>query len=788
MFNKLSSFVLNPEKSKGLGQVYVAQPDLRLEKLAGKVFILTEFSNKKKDGENIFNFLINSLEENYYEDEKVLLREKIEDLKVENLFEAAVTKTNRDFNEFLIENKIKLKNGIDNITIGLVYEDKLYFSNFGKNRALLVYKQKDEYEMINVETNAFDSQDNSLNDKAELKTPKIFSSVISGEIPKNAYFLFTSESLPEFITEEEIINVLSKLPPLAAASQIRNILEQINNYVPFFGLIIKSATELDFSETETENQNNNQSVSSLNQTEQKTEEMLASKGFLNFKKLKNKINEFKQDKLEKEKKEAYKKDIQAKKKQETEDTDEDEKPETLDMVKEDEEENEKEKKVEPKVEPEIEPQKDLDPQIGIVRSLSSIKKDKQLLKEKFSFKKSANKIGSKVSSIFSKIPIPGKRFFSNLGQYFSKKYSKKNTAIVGFSLILIVGILAVSIAVTTKNKRIEQLSQRYTNLTNEISEKQTSIESDLLYDNYDKASETLEEMRKLVSDFPQETEQEKEYYQELTAEIEETQETIYKINRLEETNLVLDLSDKNIEDISSFNERIIALSNTGYYVLNTNEEINKDELELNNLDNNYTKFNPQFDQENNNLYFLNNTNLSKLNVEDNSIETYTVDPELDNGAINFETYSSRDKLYLLNPKENQILTRDKRTGNTYPETENWLKDDINLANASDILIDGDIYILFNNGKIEKFRIGEKQEYREVNIKPSSNGFNEIVEKDGYFYIFDKNEKKLVVIKKSDGALMGQYIFENLNNPTDFSLGTGGNVFVLDGGKIYEFSI
>jgi len=757
MFSKLSSFVLNPEKSKGLGQVYVAQPDLKLEKLAGKVFILTEFNDKKKEAENIFNFLISNLEENYYEDEKVLLREKIEDLKVENLFEAAITKTNRDFNLFLQENKIKLKSGQDNITIGLVFEDKLYFSNFGKNRALLIYKQKGSYEMINVETNAFESQNKTKNDVDDIRpVPKIFSSVISGEIPKNAFFLFTSESLPEFISEKEMINVLTKLPPLAAASQIRNILEQINNFVPFFGLVIKSATEIDFSEIEKDYNpaNNYQSVPSINQTEKKTEEMLASKGFLNFKKLKNRIKEIQKEKKENEKRESQQKDIVINKNEE--------------------------------IKLNVKENKNIEDKLGIIRSLSSVKKDKQLLKEKFSFKKKT----AKIFSFFNKIPLPGKSFISNISSHVSMRCKKRNTAIIGFSLILIFLLLTTSIVITNRQKRATELKEKYDSLVLEIEDKKSSIESDLLYNNYQKAENTLNEMRSLISDFPQESDEEIKYYQELSNLVEENQERIYKITRLNEAQSVININGLGIKDISSIDNNIIALNENGYYSFSANQEIDLENLEITNLNQDYTKFNPQFDLEKENLFFLSSKKLAKLNIANKNIDEYNIEEsDLDKNTVAFDTYLNRDKLYLLNPENNNIYTRDKGLGSgNYPQPQTWINDNSDIKTASDIYIDGDIYVLYNNGKIEKFRSGEKQDYPQISINPISSSFSKILEKDGYFYIFDSSLNRLAIIKKDDGSLMGQYIFENLNNPSDYSLGEGGDIFILDGDNIYKYSL
>ena len=53
MFNKISSFNVQSDKNNSWNNVFVAQPDSLKENLAGKVFVLAEFSNKKNEGEKM---------------------------------------------------------------------------------------------------------------------------------------------------------------------------------------------------------------------------------------------------------------------------------------------------------------------------------------------------------------------------------------------------------------------------------------------------------------------------------------------------------------------------------------------------------------------------------------------------------------------------------------------------------------------------------------------------------------------------------------------------------------
>ena len=110
MYNKIAPIILNAGKNTSYSDVFIAQPDSLKENLAGKTFVLAEINSKKNEGRLIFDFLVESLENYYYNDEKILLKDKIEGLKLENIFEAAIAKINKDLNEFLINEKIKIIN------------------------------------------------------------------------------------------------------------------------------------------------------------------------------------------------------------------------------------------------------------------------------------------------------------------------------------------------------------------------------------------------------------------------------------------------------------------------------------------------------------------------------------------------------------------------------------------------------------------------------------------------------------------------------------------------------
>jgi len=307
MHYRTASIILNSNQAtnNATSEIFVAQPDANKEALAGRLFALIEININKAQALKMINFLINNINHNYYQNEKIILRERISSLKVEHIFETSLAKTNKDLAEFLDREKIKVTPANLNITIGVIHENSLHFSSVGKNKALLIYKHKTptrkqgvkkipnlpspemKYKIADIgggQTTTARTAKGAIN--------KIFSNVISGQMPTNGYFLFTNETLPEYLSSKQLIEIITKLPPVSAAEQIKSILSKVNAYVSFLGIIIKNTTGLKPISLTAENalprgdQNVSvqNSISDLNYTEDRTEKIMASYGLINFKK------------------------------------------------------------------------------------------------------------------------------------------------------------------------------------------------------------------------------------------------------------------------------------------------------------------------------------------------------------------------------------------------------------------------------------------------------------------------------------------------------------------------
>lgn len=777
MYNKISSIILNSGKVNGLSDVFIAQPDSLKESLAGKVFIIAEIGGKKSEGRKVLDFLIANIHENYYNDEKILLRDKIEGLKIENIFEAAISKTNKKLGEFLIEEKIKFNSSTTNLTIGVIFENKLYFSGFGKNRALLLYRHGEKYEIINVETNASDVGNPNINrDRDSFKTINIFSSVISGEIPVGSYFVFTSEALPEYISGKDLIGIITKLPPIVAAEQIKNILSKINSFIPFLGIIIKNTVGADNQEIREEvgqNLSAHSSISSLNYTEQKTERMLAPAGLISISKIYRGIKILVNDL--KPKPSAIPKKVYREKEDRQSGPGSISSPISLASST---------------------PASSLISNIssapldlGKINTLNNMARvDSFMIKEKLVFKKRPNPIGPNLKKIFAPLAsIFNLNLFTGIKSGIKNWFGgmeKKNRRLF-FILTLVVVIFVSSLLFTNWTKKQQAAKNNYNNLVATIGEKQGAIDSFLLYGNEDSAQATLAEVENLLSYLPKEKADQIVIYGRLEDIFNNQADKIQKIIKIDSPEMVNNLTGLQITNIIWADGKIYASGgNTIYSVSPNSSESNKFEVAgVNNLNN------PRFDKKSV-IYYWAGDKIANLNLKDNKVSTSLVSGTSSTSErVIYDVFNAGKYLYILANDKNQIsrYSYDSAT-NSYKSKTDWLKEAADLSQAKDISIDGSIYVLNADGKVLKFYTNKKAEYAATAISPTTTSANKIIAGSNYVYVFDASTKRLVVLAIKDGHLMSQYQTDSLT-PSDFAIDEKNKIaYFLSGEMIYKIPL
>lgn len=771
MYNKIASIILNSGKNNNYaGEVFVSQPDSNKERLAGKIFVLAEIEGKKNETQKIINFLINIFDYNYYGDEKLLLRDKIEGLKIEDIFETVLAKVNQGLLDFLQEERLRINADNTNLTLGVIHEDKLYFSNYGKNKAFLIFRRKGDYEVINVESNAaegeaiiseeFETDDNAIKGK-------VFSSVINGEIPAHSYFLFANEALPEYLSNREMINIITKLPPMVAAEQIKNFLQQINSFAPFLGVIVKSTigTGLnDFSENRDENEitnqvsisnnvnnqssassrNANNSISHLNYTEQKTENMLAPAGIINLKKimtgLTGLISKFKVEIPDNKKVVKFY----------------DEEPITITTAP-----TKKDKKSE------------------------SASRNSFIIKEKLFFRKKSYFSFNKLTNFLVAIlVIFTPNFWIGVYQSLShwlKTLGKKDRILVG-ALTACFLILVVSIIVGASGNKARLAAKQFDDTVIEVEngKPQVALYAAVSGNLDDRAIGTLNTLiDKVASSLPQNKEQEIKKAT-LLADLQDQSDKLQKITKVENFTEVVNANSWNAQagadNLVFLNSQLYIADGLNKSIYNFNlKDASRNQITLTDS---VPLTSPSINE--NIIYYLAGSNILKIAQQKTSVISAGVD-KIKEGYL-MQSYSNY--FYILSKSDNQIYRYNK----DFSSKTNWLKGVNDLSGVSDFKVDGSIYVSQEAGNLIKFHLGDLEADYSVTVISPAIRADKIVTTAGNSYLLDIKNNRLINFTKA-GSLVKQYRLVKDGQIKDFAIDESSKTaYILFDTTVYKFAL
>lgn len=755
MHYKIASLILNSGKAPNtINRVFIAQPDALKESLAGRLFVLAEIKGKKIESEKILSFLVNTINSDYYGDEKILLRQKVDTIKVENIFESVLTKTNKSLVDFINEEKIKISQYSADLIVGVVYENKLYFSNLGKNKALLIYPRQDKFAVSNVESGNEEENKSSVPGSI-INEPKFFSSVVSGEIPLNSYFIFTNEALPEYLSARELSNIITKLPPIVAAEQIKNTLAAINSYVPFLGIIIKNSYGQDLMESEVyeTNVSAHSSISNLNYTEEKTEKMLSPAGLISFKKITRSFST---------------------------------------IIK----------KIIPAVKPRPQSSLKTSRQEVLAENRSSQNslplntraplnlREAYLIKDKIFGRRKTIVIWPHVKDALQNFVLlfsgsAFKQTGSNLKNNFKNLTQHKRGLIIVLGACLLILVSSIIFSRINNKNKADQAS--YNNLVTQIEEKQGQIDSYLLYGNEEGAKQVFVNLQDLLNSFPQKTKKEKAEFSLLDAKLKVV---AAKIQHLVKTDRGQELlNTKNIlatsrpENIFFLNQQLFIADSQNHNVYTYDLKSGASSTIA--VSNSAQLIKPS--NEDNILYYQDGVQLVKIDLKTKKPQILKIDLNSIKANLNdFKLFNSA--LYVLSSDTSQIYKFSLK-GDTFSTPITWLQTPTDLKTATSLTIDGTIYILKTNGTITKLYRNKKQDFNLASIIPAFTSANRLITSAKYFYIFELSSKRLAIFNKGDGSFIGQFDLSAFEALKDIEINeTTKEAYVLNDTSVYKLKI
>lgn len=691
MFIKISSININNNPDKSLVQTKNIENNCDEKLKFGHLFVLLEINNPSQHSSKISEIIINSLNESYYLNDKMVLSEQLTSLKIESFFEAALVKTGKKLLDYIDKEKIAFNLHDLNISVGLIYEGEIYLSNSGKNKAFLIRKVNQSYEVSDI--------DPEEKDEINYQENKVFSSIISGEIPNNSYIIISNPSLSEYLLNKEFIEIIDKLNLEGAKEQIKNTLAKINSYSNFSGLIIKNclleekmknACTIEIKK-DFRPENNH-----LYQAENKTEKLLNDTGSIDRQKISTSV-----------------------------------------------------KKILNK--------------INIFSLIINIFKSKRKNKEK-------NKINDLPENI----------------THIGNKKNKTKTILLPLIFILILA-LGINLYLKKDGSKKQNEEEFVTNLEQSLNQKQKQIEAFLLY-NPDEAIEIIESLRSEISSLSDKEKNKVSNLKEIEEKLQVYTDQIRKMTKIENLIELANLSVLDNQSVSSAlslsgkNIYVADSQNGKIYLINSEDGLSS-VLEQSDLIKS-EKILSTKDLEKNS-FFLNDKQIIKIS-SDKKVSYNKLLSENFSDISSFAFYSKWP--YLLDSNKNQVLRYELINGE-YSKPSNRIGENKENLNSI-VIIDPNIYALKNDGKIDKYYNGVKDEkFNIAEIQPQIEMPKNFKLGKRYIYILETNEQRIIIFDRNNGSFIKQYYSPTLKNIKDIDISEEENtLYILNENIVYKANI
>jgi len=154
-------------------------------------------------------------------------------------------------------------------------------------------------------------------------------------------------------------------------------------------------------------------------------------------------------------------------------------------------------------------------------------------------------------------------------------------------------------------------------------------------------------------------------------------------------------------------------------------------------------------------------------------------------------YSFADNMYVLDKTASQIY-RYSSSESGFSSQNAWLTPGltVDLTRSKQMVIDGSIWILSEDGEIDRFSLGNKVAFKISGVYPEINKIDAIYTNDSleYLYLLYKEGKRVVVLTK-DGVYKAQYKSDQISETQNLIVSEEEKkILLLTGEKLLEIEI
>jgi hypothetical protein len=276
---------------------------------------------------------------------------------------------------------------------------------------------------------------------------------------------------------------------------------------------------------------------------------------------------------------------------------------------------------------------------------------------------------------------------------------------------------------------------------------------------------------------------------ELKESIEESLFDLNNVEKIEEPELITEIFQKETNLIP---QKITSLNN--FLFFSNPYSNNLYEFDLGEKEGNITNFNGNIKMatfsQNSLLFFLNPNIVVQYFPENEEKKEFKLSEDSINSNFRSPaTYGSN--IYFLNPNEGEII---KYSLNNEEEIQgnNWLDPETGKTprKGKSMAIDGDVWILTDNFKIDRYYQGFFTKSLEINIFPLLKNPTKIFTSPNInrIYILEPSNKRVIIMTKH-GEVVKQYSSDKFNNLLDISVSKNEEqIYLLNGIKVYKIDL
>jgi len=774
-------FIYSPDKSSSVCKIFISNPTLDKEQSLGRLFGIIEVESVDRALWDTVENLAVTVERSYYGEESIHIDPSRPNraISVSDTFEKAI----QHFNDRLIDliKGGKLAALIDkmHIIIGVLKGSDVYFGAVGNVSSFLVHQLKSgEYRLIDIIAT-------TGNREEKLNPFKVLSNIVSGQVEQNDSLLFCTNSLLDYLSLDKIKQTVTTLEPANATRHLKDLLLEASINTAFAGVLIKLISTTAQSPVRRTIELPQRSLDNLLHTEQATEQYLSPPLKFNALKYSRLISEHlkragiksattakaywqhRQQQRAVRQHEQQKQVVMA-----TERPIQPTQPTT--------------QPVRPAAAPRPTPapvRRARQPWWPIVRHWAQrvalvvlaathrffdlvIDLAQQLTEPQASWR----------LLVKNKYQLLTRWLAQGLRQFFALPRQQQALGIIG---VLLVAMLASNLATTGQREIERQRSAVFASTVGQINEQFATAEGALIYEDEERATTAVAEAKAALAGLTTTKRKEKNTVDQLQQKLSELTRKLSRITPV------------TITELGTLNGEAITIQRSGDLIFTINSADNAvarwsgaDGLKLLEV----KAATPQIKYAAGDLlYYHGGNGLVRLDPTKQTFSEAASNLAVVTGAVTDITLYQR-RLYILSAAQKQIY-RLYAVGSGFGKAEPWLREPADLSQAISIAVDGDIYALYSDGRIDKFSAGKHQDYTARAIEPALTNPRKIFVTNTQLYILDPSQSRIVVLVKGTGNLVAQYTNDSFSQLKDLALDEKNKLgYALVGNRLVRFPL